>query len=221
MNTVQVFKMGDQARCTNSDSTSGYQSLFYHSVYTIEESWLHQGKEFVRLKGIPGSWSAERFENVSNPLPKKPAIEKLAHKAAGIGKPANPKKIFGDKKPRLSLVPLSGQLAQFEAQYDGALKYGEVNWRENPVEIMTYIDAALRHLLLFASGEELARDTKVQNLGAVMACCSIIIDAGVHGTLIDNRSHSPQTCDLLHEAEAKVTMLRKAQEEREIAKNGK
>jgi len=132
--------------------------------------------------------------------------------------PPNPKKIFGDRKPRLSLVPLSGQLAQFEAQWDGCLKYGEVNWRHDPVEAMTYVDAAMRHLQLYSHGEELARDTTVQNLGAVMACCAILIDAKVHGTLLDNRSISPVECDLLHQAEAMVAKLRDMQVVREEIK---
>lgn len=129
--------------------------------------------------------------------------------------PDNPKKAYGDKKPGLHLNPLSAQIAQWEAQFDGALKYGEVNWRDQPVEAMTYIDAAIRHIRLYENGEKFARDTKVQNLGAVMACCAILIDAELHNTLIDNRKHSPATCDLLHErGEQMVYVLRQAQAER-------
>lgn len=130
----------------------------------------------------------------------------------------NPKQAFGNKKPRLSLTPMSAQIAQSEAQMDGALKYGEVNWRTDPVEAMTYVDAALRHLRLYENGENLARDTKVRNLGAVMACCAILIDAEVHGTLIDNRNHSPDTCDMLHEAEKMVQHLKDMQAERDKQK---
>ena len=128
----------------------------------------------------------------------------------------NPKKAYGDKKPGLHLNPLSAQIAQWEAQFDGALKYGEVNWREQPVEAMTYIDAAIRHIRLYENGEKFARDTKVHNLGAVMACCAILIDAELHGSLIDNRKHSPATCDLLHtRGEEMVQVLRAAQAARQ------
>lgn len=123
----------------------------------------------------------------------------------------NPKQLFGDKKPRLSLLPLAGQLAQEEAQRDGMLKYGEQNWRDQPVECMTYVDAAKRHLELYLNGEAKARDTQVQNLGAVMACCAILLDAEMHGTMIDNRRHSPAACDALHEAEKMVQHLRTMQ----------
>jgi hypothetical protein len=132
--------------------------------------------------------------------------------------PANPKQAFGDKKPSLSYVPLSAVLAMMEALYDGALKYGPHNWRENPVEAMTYVEAARRHIELWKVGEEITRDTEVKNLGAVMACCVILIDAQAHGTLIDNRPFSPVEADLLHEAEAWVTRLREKQRERETKK---
>lgn len=130
--------------------------------------------------------------------------------------PVNPKQIYGDKKPNLSLLPLTAQLAQWEAQMDGALKYGRENWRENPVEIMTYVDAARRHLALFEHGEQYARDTTVHNLGAVMACCAIIIDSMAHGTAVDNRNHSKVACDLLHtRGEEMVKVLKDMQRERE------
>ncbi|QWY83413.1 hypothetical protein [Rhizobium phage RHph_X3_9] len=130
----------------------------------------------------------------------------------------NPKAAFGGKKPRLTLVPLTAQLAQQEAHLDGALKYGEVNWREVPVQAKTYLDAALRHLQLYINGEDLARDTTVQNLGAVMACCAIIIDAEAHGTLVDNRDHSPAACDMLHNAEHMVAHLKDMQAQRDRQK---
>ncbi len=134
-------------------------------------------------------------------------------------KPANPKQAFGDKKPRLTLLPMTAMLAQEEAHRDGALKYGEQNWRDQPVEIMTYVDAAMRHLRLFENGERYARDTKVDNLGAVMACCAIIIDAMAHESVIDNRRPSTAACDALHDrGEKMVAHLREMQSQREAAK---
>ena len=128
--------------------------------------------------------------------------------------PPNPKQLFGDKKPDLRLLPLTAQLAQWGAHKDGANKYGPFNWRENPVQANTYVNAAKRHLELFAAGEEYARDTGVSNLGAVMACCAILIDAAEHGTLIDDRYKSKVDADALHNAERIVANLRALQEER-------
>ncbi|MCV0350168.1 MAG: DUF5664 domain-containing protein [Nitratireductor sp.] len=127
----------------------------------------------------------------------------------------NPKQIFGNKKPPLGTIPLSAQLACLQALFDGALKYGPFNWRKNPVEAMTYVDAALRHLQLWKAGEQLTRDTAVENLGAVMACCVILIDAEAHGTLIDNRPISKVEADMLHQAENWVAHLKQLQVERE------
>ncbi|MER9652487.1 DUF5664 domain-containing protein [Mesorhizobium sp. M0152] len=151
----------------------------------------------------PAVLQGQQFQNV----PDAPAV-----------KPANPKQAYGDKKPPLAYIPLSAQLAELEALFDGALKYDPHNWRDNPVEAMTYVEAAMRHLQLWKVGEERTRDTLVQNLGAVKACCTILIDAAAHGTLIDNRRKSKVEADLLHEAEAWVARLKAMQTEREAAK---
>lgn len=131
-------------------------------------------------------------------------------------KPENPKQVFGDKKPPLSQFPLSAQIAATLAHYDGSLKYGRRNWYDQPVEAQTYIEAALRHLRLFENGEELTRDTKVSNLGAVIACCAILIDAEVYGTLLDNRIPNPQACDLLYETEKEIERLRELRKEKKL-----
>lgn len=133
--------------------------------------------------------------------------------------PPNPKQIFGDKKPPLAYIPLSAQLAELEALYDGMLKYGPLNWRERPVEAMTYIEAAMRHLQLFKVGEEITRDTLVSNLGAVKACCTILIDAMAHDTMIDNRPKSQIEADLLHAGETWVDRLKTKQLERQAFLN--
>jgi hypothetical protein len=156
---------------------------------------------------------SQQFQNV----PDAPAVE-YSTNCPGFTKPANPKQAYGDKKPPLAYIPLSAQLAELEALYDGLLKYDPLNWRDNPVEAMTYVEAAMRHLQLWKVGEELTRDTLVKNLGAVKACCTILIDAAAHGTLIDNRPKSKVEADLLHEAEAWVARLKTMQAERETAK---
>lgn len=128
--------------------------------------------------------------------------------------PPNPKQIYGDRKPPLAYIPLSAKLAELEALFDGLLKYNPHNWRDQPVEAMTYIEAAMRHLELYKVGEEITRDTLVSNLGAVKACCSILIDAALHGTLIDNRRHSKAEADLLYAGEEWVERLKEVHRER-------
>lgn len=127
----------------------------------------------------------------------------------------NPKKAYGDKKPPLHLLPLAGMVHQSLAHMDGNLKYGFENWNDSKVEKLTYIGAALRHLELYKYGETHARDTGVHNLGAVMGCCAILLDAELNGNLIDDTKHSKASCDMLHNAEAIVLSLRERQAARE------
>jgi Domain of unknown function (DUF5664) len=101
--------------------------------------------------------------------------------------PPNPKKLYGAQKPDLSLIPPVAQLHQAMAFENGAAKYGAYNWRDLPVEAMTYIAAAKRHLDLFLDGQDYSSDAKVHNLGHVMACCAILLDSQELGCLLDNR----------------------------------
>ena len=119
----------------------------------------------------------------------------------------NPKQAFGNKKPPLAQLPLVARVAASAAHYDGDLKYGFRNWRDQPVEALTYIHAAERHLALWTEGEEHARDTGVNNLGAVIACCAILLDAQINDALIDNRVPSPAACDYLHHAEQLIARI--------------
>jgi len=99
----------------------------------------------------------------------------------------NPKDRLGLKKTRLSLVPPASLLYQALAMEDGARKYGPYNWRANKVIATIYVDAAMRHLLAWADGEELAPDSQKPHLAHALACLGIIVDAKETGNLIDDR----------------------------------
>lgn len=101
--------------------------------------------------------------------------------------PADPKRAYGATKPSVGLIPPVAKAHCAMALEDGAQKYGPFNWRGTHVEAMTYLHAAYRHLDAFLDGEDNTRDTEISNLGAVMACCAILLDAQACGTLIDNR----------------------------------
>src|SRR5690606_11875964 len=73
------------------------------------------------------------------------------------------------------------------AHMQGALKYGHFNWRDDPVSISTYIDACKRHIDLYVAGQRDASDTGIHNLAHAMCCLSIVMDAELHNTLIDDR----------------------------------
>jgi hypothetical protein len=119
----------------------------------------------------------------------------------------NPKQLYGDKKPPLDEFPLVALVearlaglgpfplvAHVEASLshlDGDNKYGFRNWRDYPVEARTYVKGILRHAALYANGEDRTRDSKISNLGAVIAGAAILLDAQNYGALIDNRKSSP------------------------------
>lgn len=69
----------------------------------------------------------------------------------------------------------------------GADKYGVRNWRKDPIRASTYIAAIQRHLDAWAAGEDLDRDSGLPHLSHIRACCAVALDAGMHGTLVDDR----------------------------------
>lgn len=107
----------------------------------------------------------------------------------GIDKAAtsNPKDLIGVKKPRLSYIPPAALAHQAIAHEDGNKKYGMYNWRENKVEALIYVDAAMRHLISYLDGEDYSQDSKVHHLASVAANMNILLDATESGNLIDNR----------------------------------
>lgn len=124
---------------------------------------------------------------------------------------SNPKARFGATKPSLGLIPASAALYEAMAFEDGARKYGPFNWRKDAPDIMTYMHAMERHMKNFMDGQTYTSDTGVHNLGAVRACCAIIIDAMECNNIIDNRpppAPSPELQDRL-QAEKKAKMAGK------------
>ncbi len=99
----------------------------------------------------------------------------------------NPKKAFGDTKPQLALIPPAAERACAGALALGASKYGEYNWRHNPVEIMTYLHAMKRHIAQVLDGEDIDPESGHPHLGHVMASAAIVLDCMDRGSLIENR----------------------------------
>lgn len=99
----------------------------------------------------------------------------------------NPKDLIGDTKVSISKFPVVGTIHGAHAMMDGARKYGPYNWRAKEVVAGIYIDAAMRHLMAWFEGEELATDSQVHHLGHAIACCAILLDAQETGNLVDDR----------------------------------
>jgi len=101
--------------------------------------------------------------------------------------PSNPKQFYGDTKIPLHLFPTTAIALGSMALLDGREKYGTDNYRASPVEVMTYVGAALRHLLSYAEGRDTDEDSGLPELAHALACLAILVDAGYAGSLIDNR----------------------------------
>ena len=110
-------------------------------------------------------------------------IKKPESKATTV----NPKDLFGLQKISISKVSPLAILHMAHAMMNGADKYGPYNWRDKPVIASIYVDAALRHVLAWFLGEEVADDSGVHHLGHAMASESILLDAQEAGMLIDDR----------------------------------
>jgi hypothetical protein len=111
------------------------------------------------------------------------ATERKADKPLGT----NPKDRIGSTKVSITKLPAAGVIHGAHAMVDGAEKYGPFNWRDNKVIASIYVDAAIRHLLNWFEGQELATDSEVHHLGHAIACCAILLDAQETGNLVDDR----------------------------------
>ena len=106
----------------------------------------------------------------------------------------NPKKQYGMAKPSVCFVPPSAIVHLSLAMAEGSAKYGFFNWRDTHVDATTYYSAAMRHWMLFFSGEDYDPKTGIHHLAYAMACAAILLDAQGGGTLEDDRPR--QTLDL-------------------------
>ena len=111
----------------------------------------------------------------------------IARRAEDGMKATNPKEAFGDAKMPLDLLPDTA-VVQFNLAFlEGALKYGQYNWRIAGVKVSTYVCAARRHLSKFWNGQDADPVTQVHELASVGACVAIMLDAMIVGKLKDDR----------------------------------
>lgn len=109
----------------------------------------------------------------------------------------NPKDLVGSSKAPLRYVPPALMIEASGPMEDGAMKYGPFNWREQPVEMVTYLEAAIRHLLAVLDGQDFAEDSGHSHIGHAISGLGIIADAKANGTLIDNRFAPGPAADML------------------------
>jgi hypothetical protein len=109
---------------------------------------------------------------------------------AGMTQPADPKKLWGEKKLNVGAVPPTAILAMARGLGEGVDKYGAFNWRSDlGVETLTYYKGTLRHLFAWLDGEDVDPDSKTgkTHLEGAISSLAILIDAIESGYAIDNR----------------------------------
>ena len=139
----------------------------------------------------------------------KPALTCLRHpsrdyeaRLTAMDKPSNPKQAFGDLKVPLQYIPPTAIVALGIGLAEGGRKYGPFNWRDIPVEYMTYVGAVMRHLQAWIDGQDFDPDSGNPHLYHAIASLAILIDAEAENNLrdgkhIDNRPSFGAAADML------------------------
>jgi len=91
-----------------------------------------------------------------------------------------------DGKLRLDLIPVSAIIALAEVLTFGAKKYSDRNW-EAGFEFTRVYAAAMRHLLLWFSGETLDPETKLNHLKHSLCNLAFLIEFTETHPELDNR----------------------------------
>ncbi len=102
----------------------------------------------------------------------------------------NPKYVQAQKEGKAPLEYLLTTMFDGDARVHkiGADKYGQRNWRIDPIKASTYEAAILRHLKAWAEGEDKDPESGESHLYHIRACCAVVLDSELHGTLIDDRA---------------------------------
>jgi hypothetical protein len=104
----------------------------------------------------------------------------------------NPKHIQAHKDGKTPLEYLVTSMLPLDAKVHkhGADKYGVRNWRIDEITASTYEGAMMRHLFAWISGEDTDPDSGMPHLTHLRACCAVVLDAQMHGKLIDDRGRA-------------------------------
>ena len=121
-------------------------------------------------------------------------------------KPTNPKDIAGSSKvPMNSMLSgaVMGEVAL--ALFEGALKYGRHNYRQDGVRASVYYDAVGRHLTAWWEGEDLDEESGLSHITKAIAGLHVLRDCSIRGMCNDDRP--PKTADFMKELNDKTKAL--------------
>lgn len=102
----------------------------------------------------------------------------------------DPKQEAGSKKLAFDTVPLSALVNLAAGCGNGAAKYGKMNWLEagKKLKASTYLNAVLRHYILYLAGQDNAEDSGICHLDHIICGLSVMRDAEINGNLVDDRT---------------------------------
>ena len=95
------------------------------------------------------------------------------------------KKYDGDKAP-ITMIPRSAIEAEAMVMKFGAAKYGRDNWRKG-MDHTRLLDAAMRHILAVADGEDLDPESGLPHEAHARCCLAMLIEYKEKGLGNDDR----------------------------------
>lgn len=95
---------------------------------------------------------------------------------------------FDKNKPPLSMIPYAALKAEAQVLAFGASKYQRNNWKKEPVlDHSRLLDAALRHIAAYASGEDLDQESGLNHLAHARCCLGFLLHYIEQGLGKDDR----------------------------------
>jgi hypothetical protein len=161
----------------------------------------------IGLSAYQDMWNAGYFD-ADVPTPTVVSYEDAVRARAPAidsNTPANPKAAYGNSKPSITLIPPTAMVDMAGVFELGAAKYGAYNWRDTKVEKLTYLNAALRHILAYVDGEDIDPESGCTHLAHAAACMMILIDARSRNFVIDNRPTPGTAAEMIRERTKPVT----------------
>jgi hypothetical protein len=102
-------------------------------------------------------------------------------------KETNPKDAIGVTKTPFSCVPANVIAEIALGLMEGARKYGRHNYRNTPISMSIYYDAAIRHLTQFWEGEDIDPDSGLNHITKTLSCLTVLRDAMLNDMWNDDR----------------------------------
>jgi hypothetical protein len=89
-----------------------------------------------------------------------------------------PAQKFNQGKPRLAILPMAALVEEALAMEYGCKKYSKHNYLNGEgIPISEYLDAALRHIYAYASGEDLDLESGLNHIGCARANLGMLLHA--------------------------------------------